>query len=229
MLTTSQIVERVKMQASDWSTVGDQGIIPIINEVDQFMNDADIDHMIYVDPANDGLPPYLRTVADTHQYSIPTNLVTSGHPTARKLASIFIEKDDLTNDMYRTTKFYRVTSFRGDEYYEVLVTPRRQTVSSAGVVTEPTITFPFDPGTTADQYYVKYWRKAHDVVSVNIQPNTVPEFHHLLVDGVLARIQPIQYGSTNPWLEWINRMKIEYWGEMNYNPPRAIQTMTRPC
>lgn len=214
MYTTSQIVERVKLQAPDWSTVGVQGILSIVDEVNRLMIGADIDHMIYVDSST-GMPPYLTTTDGTYQYDCPSN--------CRKVSSVFIDGSD-RYETYDEYGAYQRTFWRGKEFYEVPVTSRRRGLSSYA-----TITFRTNPGTTTDRYYLKYWIEPTSITSVNVQIDVPPDFHYLFVDGVLARIQPIQYGKVNPWLEWKERMEMEFWQEMNDNPPQNSHSPIRPC
>lgn len=218
-MTTSQIVQRILTQAPEWSPEGPRGILAVLNEVDLRMNEADIDQMLFIDSAT-GLPPFLATTSGTRFYELPT--------TCRKVQDIFIHPRDLTNDMYRYDKYYREKWYNGVRYYSIYNTSRRRSISAAGVVTAANITFPFNPGTTTEMYYSSYYRQPHEITSVNIQPNTLPAFHHLLTDGVFARIQYLQYGKEDLWLSWEQRMKMEYWSEMNDNLPHEPIT-SRPC
>ena len=220
MYTTSQIVQRIKLQAPEWSSLGDRGLIAIINEVDHVMMEADIDHNVVIDSST-GLPPYLATTAGIRNYECPSD--------CRKVADLYFE--DTSINAERSSRYGErdTAMFLDREFFSEPITARRRMVSSAGVVQPATVTFVDDPGTTAKIYHLKYWRQSTDIVSVNIQPNVAPEFHWLLIDGVLARVQPIQYGAENPWLAWMERMKELYWGEMNDNPPKRSQVATRPC
>jgi len=212
--TTSQIVERIKLQAPDWSSVGTQGLVSIVNEVNRVMMGSDIDHMVVIDSAT-GLPPFLSTTDGTLHYDCPSN--------CRKVASVFISSNDNHNTYDKYGPYQRIT-YQDKMFYEVPITSRRISLSSAA-----TVTFRDNPGATTSKYYLKYYREPTSISSINIQIDVPPDAHPLFIDGVLARIAPIQYGKVNPWLDWLDRMKMEFWQEMNDNAYKNVLSTVRPC
>lgn len=214
------MIQRIKLQAPEWSTLGDRGLLALINEVDHLMMNADIEHNVVINAAT-GFPPFLATTGGTRQYNCPDD--------CRKVATVFFEDFNIYTDRSRRYGERQTLMFLDQEFYEEPVVSRRRTINSDGTTQNATVTFRDNPGATTEVYYLKYYRLMTDITSVNIQPNVPPDYHYLLIDGVLARIQPIQYGKENPWLAWVERMKAEFWGEMNYNPPRYNKLHVRPC
>jgi hypothetical protein len=199
------------MQAREWGVTGDRGILFAIDLVNTKMMSGNFDAQIFIDPTT-GLPPTMATTAGTFHYTLPANV--------RKLACVMFEALD-AGDTYDRYGQYEQIIFNGVQYHISPGTARPATPTQA-----VTFTFRSDPGTHTDRYLTKYWIDPTRIASVYIQPDVPSKYHDLLVDGVLARIQPVQYGKQNPWLEWLERMKLEFWGEMNYNPPqRSLSPM----
>jgi len=210
MYTTSQIAELVSMQASEWSKQGPRGTLPIIDAVNREMKSGNVQSNEYIDPTT-GFPPLLTTVSGTYQYDLPDN--------CRQLESVFFEGNGSSYERYGST------FFRGVSYIEVPVTARRRTNSS-----NATVTFADDPGDTSSKYYTKYWIEPTSITSLNVQHDIEPAYELLLIDGCVSRIQYLQYGEIAPWLQWIERMRLEYWGDMNHNPSNQSSiTASRPC
>ena len=210
MYTTSQIAELVSMQASEWSKQGPRGTLPIIDAVNREMKSGNVQANSYVDPST-GFPPLLTTVSGTYEYELPDN--------CRQLESVFFKGNGSSYERYGTT-FYK-----GVGYLEEPVTARRRTNSS-----NATVTFKNNPGATTTKYYTKYWIEPTSITSLNVQHDIEPPYELLLIDGCVSRVQYLQYGDITPWLQWIERMRLEYWGDMNHNPPNESSiTATRPC
>lgn len=215
MPTTSQIVQRVLMHANDWSVDGERGVLPIINEVNNVMMSGNTDHAIQIDSTT-GRYPYLDTTAGTLQYDCPDD--------CRKVASVMVEASRQYEN-HNTNFAYSRERVWGIDFYVVSnVMSRLRTLA-----TNATVTFPADPGDTSDYYYLKYWVEPTNIQSINQQVDVPEEFHHLLIDGCVARVQPIQYGRPDPWMAWVERMKMEFWSEMNANYPRNVLRQRRYC
>lgn len=215
MYTTSQIVERVLLLASEFSAGGVRGVLPVVNEINHLMMGADIDDTVVIDAAT-GTWPVLATTSGVFQYDCPDN--------CRKVADILISEENRSST-YNEDFHYRQVVSHGQSYYSIrnVITRRRKTNQNA------TITFPANPGTTTDLYLLKYYVQPTTISSVNIQIDVPPDFHPLFIDGCVARIQPIQYGRPNPFVEWQERMKMEFWAEMNDNKPVEVLRPRRPC
>lgn len=212
MYTTSQIAELVAMQASEWSKQGPRGILPIINAVNREMKSGSVQANEVIDSTT-GFPPLLVTTSGTYQYDLPSN--------CRQLKTIFFDKSNSGYDSYGV---YPTVLYQGRDYFEAPVTSRRRTNSAS-----PTVTFRDNPGATTSKYYIWYWVEPTDISSLNIQHDIEPANELMLIDGCVARVQYLQYGDVTPWLQWIDRMRIEYWGDMNNNPPFNNSTPPRPC
>lgn len=215
MYTTSQMVQRILVIASDWNVSGERGVLPVINEVNHIMMAGDIDHAIRIDAAT-GRYPVLATTSGTFQYNCPDD--------CRKVADVLIEEVDQYSS-YDDSFDYQPVKVWGEDFYSI----RNVTSRLRSITANATVTFPADPGTTTSRYYLKYWINPTTISSTSIQPDVPPDFHHMLIDGVVARIQPIQYGREDPWQSWLERMKMEFWGAMNYNPPQNLICPRRFC
>jgi len=217
MYTLSQMVELAKIQASEWGNYGDRGLIPIANEINMVMMGKDIDHAVVVDEST-GMPPFLETTAETQQYDCPSN--------CRKVASVFYEAED-ASDTYDEYGAYQTTVWRGKRFYIKPTTSRRYIDPNRLA----TVTFRTDPGTTTEKYYLKYYLLPTTLLTTNgnTEPDVPWEFRGLMLDGIIARIKPMQYGDESPWLTWLQRLEAEFWGELNYNPPENNLMRSRPC
>jgi len=213
MYTTSQIAELVAMQASEWSKVGPRGTVTIINAVNREMKSGNVQANEVVDSTT-GLPPLLTTTGGTFQYDLPDN--------CRQLKTVFFDGNNGSG--YDEYGVYRSHPYAGKSYLEVPVTARRKTNT-----VNANLTFRTDPGTTTDKFYTQYWMEPTNIVSLSIQHDIEPNYELLLIDGCISRVQYIQYGDASPWLQWVERMRLEYWGDMNNNPPSESYTPPRPC
>jgi len=215
MPTTSQLIERIKMQAPNWSTLGTRGVLSVISEVNGKMMNYDIDHAYYIDPAT-GFPPYLTTTATILKYDCPSN--------CRKVADVLVDASRFGQG-YDDYGAYKQKVFQDKVFWSIPVTARRRVNDNALA----SVTFRSDPDTTTDKFYLLYFKQATAITGPNIQVDVPEEFHDLLLDGCVARIVPLQYGDENPWLSWIERLKTEFWSEINYNPPQVHRIARRFC
>lgn len=217
MYTVREVIELVSYTANDWPP---ERLILVINEVDREMMRGNIEAVEYIDPTT-GLPYMLATTAGQLFYTMPEN--------CRKIKDVVVRASELT-DAYSRRFAYQEISYLGEQWYSLL----NIKTSSNGFVrvdNQPraALTFPDDPGTTTDFYYVPYWAEPSEIGSINDRLNVPPNYQGLLIDGVIARIQSYQYGNFNAYNEWKERMKMEVWGELNYNPPQNNFSVSRPC
>jgi len=215
MYTTRQIAELISMQASEWTKTGTRGTLTVIDAVNREMKSGNVQANEYIDTTT-GFPPLLSTTSGTYQYDLPDN--------ARMLKSVFFKAKSTypSSDDYGE---YHQISYGGKKCFEVPVTPSRKTnFSNANVI------FRSDPGTTTSKYYTAYWVEPTSITSLSVQHDIEPPYELLFIDGCIARIKYMQYGDITPWLQWVERMRIEYWGDMNHNPPSETnQTPARAC
>lgn len=215
MYTTSQIAQQVLVTASDWNVSGERGVLPVINEINRMMMGANIDHAVRISAAT-GRYPTLDTQDSVMQYDCPDD--------CRKVADVLVQANEQYN-AYNARFDYQRTQVWGLNFYSIRnITSRLKSLSA-----NATVTFPDNPGDTTGYYYLKYWIEPTNIQSINQQVDVPPDWHWMLVDGVVARIQPKQYGKPDPFIAWREQMKMEFWGEMNANYPRPILKARRYC
>ena len=207
MPSTREISRQILQQAHGWQVDGARGVLPYINEIHRYMVAHDSETNVYIDPAT-GLPPYLTTVDGTRQYTMADNV--------RKIASVFFDESVPMDygDAVNYDNYGNYLWIKGTRYREVKAGSRPKNRSS-----NATITFQFNPGTTTDIYFTKYYIVPTEITSVSIDLDIPDEYHDLVVDGVVARIRAVQYGNNDTYLMWRNeRVPNEYWLETNENP-----------
>lgn len=203
MFTTSQMIQQAQIVAPDWNIEGNKGLLPIFNMINWMMNAHDLKNM-WVLNSSTGLPPYLATTASQFEYqaTIPT--------TCRKVSKVFISTSDEGYDSYGT---YDRNIFRNREFFEVPITAYPKSPQGNAKVV-----FRDDPGTTTSYYYLLYYKEPTTISSVATQPDTPSEFHDLMIDGMISRLNYIQHGRMEEWLGWKERLQTEYWEQMNDQP-----------
>lgn len=196
MPSTSQILTNVEQRCHGWYRNGTRGILPVLNEIHRYMKAHDCENNEVITAAT-GLCPILATTAGTYQYNLPSD--------CRRLYQALILADQLGYDEYG---HYEEYSWRGRSWYIVPVAGRPRTRNAS-----PSLTFRSDPGTTTSKYYTRYYVIPREILSPAIQLDVQEEFHTLVEDGVVARIRMSQYGESDPWDMWRNRVMEEYWYE----------------
>lgn len=214
MYTTSQVVERLKLQATNWSTAE---LLPIVNEVNNEMMRGDFEHSIVIDSTT-GLPPALATTSGVYEYDAPDD--------CRKIADVLVEYDYNRGNFQPFDNYgnWTPSAWRGRRFYSVPGTSRRRTLTA-----NATYTFRDNPATTTDMYLIKYWKEPTSITSVNTQIDVPPEFQLVFLDGCIFRTRALMYGKYDEWNAWLERMKMEFYGDMNNNPPMNKLTTLRPC
>lgn len=227
MPSTREILVQLEYDAQGWQPSGNRGLLWLINECHRFMVSGDCWQHLYIDSST-GRPPYLTTTSGTYQYDAPSN--------CRKIFDIAV--DSLSS--YTPTVFYnyynQLTGRIPGEKRNFVWAGRQYTRMEAyttlalmdGVCTA---TFPFDPGTTTETYYLFYFKKPTEITAQTIELDIPEVYHEILIDGVLARIGKKSYGDVNAWEHW-KRVIVpkQYWqGINNMHQPRTKYVPQRPC
>ncbi len=206
MPSTRVLVTRAMNIARGWNRDGARGILPILDEVNNYMMSKDAEVNVVINSST-GQPPYLATTSGTRQYSMVDS--------CRKVASVYQlrAEDNYTDTGFDDTGLFPYATWRGKEYFEIPVTTRPKTRSTNALVI-----FRENPGTTTTRYFLKYYIEPTEITSESVELDVVEKYHHLVLDGVLARVRQIEYGEQDQWQMWRDRVSIEYWDEMNENP-----------
>ena len=237
-MSTKSTVDRIAPYATNWARVGNRSILALMQEAQDELFDTDLKNLIWIDPENEGYPPYLNTTAETYQYSITAaNLVGVSSITrsiggtdrvvrARKVLRVFI---DTTSGDYDYDKRWlgAPAIYRSQNPYSQQST--RISISSVPVDSYPAlegttayIIFKEDPGTTTDKYFVEFAWEPPRLTSESI-PLAVPRlFENALEDYVFGKIQKYENGKTNDNLTkfygyWRTRFKKEIYSGAQAN------------
>lgn len=199
MPTTKWVVTRV-VSLTKWNRDGDRGVLPILDEIHRYMRSHDCETNLYIDPST-GFPPYLTTTAGTYQYSM--------EDTVRKIGRVFTAQ---TENGYDDVSQYRYLAYLGEQYYEVPVTTRPRTRG-----TNAYLVFRDDPGTSTSKYFYERYDEPATISSESVNLEVEEQFHDLVVDGCVARIREYEYGDNAPYMQWRDRVAVDYWGTQNEN------------
>lgn len=220
MPTTRQIIAELQYDAQGWQAEGERGLRPVLEICHRYMMSGDCWQHIKINSST-GRPPILETTSGTYQYDAGSD--------CRKVYAIGI---DALSD-YVPTVFYnyynrlagrvvmdqRIITIGGWAY--IYIEAYTQDVMRGA---EAKVTFPFNPGTTDDTYYLFYYKKYDDITSDSVDPGMPERYHEILKDGVLARIGKKSYGDNNAWDHWKNVVvPKEYW----FQADQAWQPKTR--
>jgi hypothetical protein len=206
MYTVGQVIELVSYAASDWSP---ERLLLVIKEVHKEILRGNVQAVEYRDPLT-GLPYALDTTDGLFYYEMPDM--------CRKVK-------DVLSRIRQSGLSYRPANCGGEAWESVInvkSSPKVQGVNAS-------ITFPANPGTTTGLYYVPFWLDISDIENINSTIYVPSEYQGLMIDGIIARIQSYQFGKPDAYVEWKERMKMEVWNELNYNPPEIKFTPARPC
>lgn len=217
MYTVREVIELVSYTAPDWPP---ERILLVINEVDREMMRGNTEVVEFIDPFT-GLPYELETTDGTLFYTMPAN--------CRKIKDVLVRTANMT-ESYNQNYAYKQITYIGEVWYSLL-NVKTYPLGFVRVNNEnrAALTFPGNPGTTTGLYYVPYWADPAEITSINSILNVPDDYQGLLVEGVIARIQGYQYGNPEAYNDWKERMKMEVWGDHNYNPPQNNFSVSRPC
>ena len=181
------MITYLKRKVTNWTR---PDLLFEVNEIQKLIL-AQTTEQIRVVDSTTGLPPFLATTAGTYQYDAPAG--------ARRILGLFV-RDFLGAQNNSYTKNSDGYVYAGRMFLE----QRAKFTDALEGGTLATITFPDDPGTTTETYYLDYEGVPPEVVSESISLG-IPAKHHLkMVDGVLARIRSEKFGSKSEWEYWEN-------------------------
>jgi hypothetical protein len=195
------------------------GLRPLIKEIergqDMLINTLG-ERRIWCGTDNKGWPPYLLTTSGTYTYEIKASNLSSGSITLSLAGSSYT----VTADIVRRV-FIDVSQGGYDSTVTWLAEPalysdlnpysneiERLWVSEVAISSfpavgsaNPTVTFPFNPGTTTTKFFVEFYWRAPRLTSESI-PLVVPEeFERALEDFVIAYVQECENGAPSQLME----------------------------
>jgi hypothetical protein len=174
-LSTKGIISRALPRCPGWSrSSGNKSLLKLLEQGIDELFEFDHDCMIYRGSDNNGLPPFLITVAGNYDYSIVAASLSCGditrsiggvafNLTARKVKGVFIET---INSLPQYTQ-YRNPSER--PCFDTGISEIVVSSQPAYDTTAPAIKFQFDPGSYSDRYYVEFYVGAPRLTSEAIQ------------------------------------------------------------
>lgn len=222
-MSVKLILDRVHPVCTGWDRTGTRSLIKFIEEgQDELWSSLHYTN-IFIDPTNEGFPPYLLTTAGTYTYDITgTNLscgtltqtIGGAAYTVRCKRVIRVFRDTTTGVDYDYTRRYQG---RNEQY--IAVNPFTTAVSRLRATVEPvdsqpalentsaTVTFKDNPGTTTDVFFIEFEWEPMRLVSESI-PLCVPlMFERALEDYVVGRVQSLAVGTDS---ELLNKFET-YW------------------
>lgn len=193
-------------------STGVQSLAKIVEIGQDQLIDSVIEKRTWIDPANEGFPPYLKTVDGTNQYDIiAANLkditaITKSiggsdvEVVAEYVTRIFV--DVTSNFDYRTLPF----DIQNEIGYYTTQTSRLKTINIP-VRMEPAlentparVIFPFNPGTHDDHYFCEFVWEAPRIIS-EFTPLVVPmKFELALEEFVVGYCQEFEHGGISDYI-----------------------------
>ena len=227
-MSTKALLDRLVPRASSgWSrSTGNRSLIKLIERgQDQLINTLG-PKRVWRGTDNKGWPPYLKTVAGTSTYEIKGANLSSGAITLSLNGTSYTVLADIVRRI-----FLDVTSGGYDDTVAWMSEPAfyadlnpYSTVTERLVVSEiavdampamgnanPTVTFPFDPGTQNTKWMVEFYWRAPRLTSEAI-PLVVPdEMEDAIEDYVIGKIQESENGAPSNLIARFEQFwKIEF-------------------
>jgi len=233
-MSLQSLLDRLEARGgTGWDrSTGSQSLAKIVEiGQDQLIDDV-YDKRVWIDPGNNGYPPYLKTVAGTNTYDIIAanlNGVTSitkniGGSEVEVVPEIVTKVFTDVSSSYAYSRApidlqaYDVNPFSSDSSRQrILLIPVR--VEGALENTPARVTFPFDPSTHDDYYYCEFLWQAPRLISEFI-PLVVPlKFELALEEFVVGYCQEFEHGGLSDYIvtfftrqmsngqSWVDRYK----------------------
>lgn len=176
-MSTKGIISRVLPRCPGWSrSSGNKSLLKLLEQGVDELFEYDHDSMIYRGTDNNGLPPYLTTVAGTYDYSVVAANLSCGAITrvingttftlvARKVKGVYVDESLstlVTEYPYQEDKYQRTN-------FNTAITTVVVASQPAYENTPPTLKFQYDPGSYSDRYFIEFYVGAPRMTSENIQ------------------------------------------------------------
>lgn len=186
-MSTKTLLDSIVARASSgWNrSTGTRSILSKVAEGQDALINTLGERRIWRGSDNLGFPPYLKTVAGTYTYEIKGSNLSSGTITLLLGGTSYTVVADLVRRIYT-----------GDAEAQTECDIAVETMPALGSA-NPTVIFPFDPGTEDTKYFVEFYWRAPRLVSESI-PLVVPlEFERALEEYVVAYMQECENGAVS--------------------------------
>jgi len=201
LATTKQLVSWIRLNAQKWNRVGEQGILPILNEAQNILMQQEADQALKYDSVT-GDVPVLNTVAGQFEYDMPADVwrvtaIMTLVPFHNDLTLPYSYEYGIETD---TKRPYEEFYFNGKKYMRLLYC--RTVDASYGVPCK--VRFLLDPGTSQGAYQYRGYIRPRQLTSEAI-PLSLPEKFHFthLLPATMKMIEAIQFGDWAGASEWV--------------------------
>lgn len=226
-------------------TGASRSILALIDDAQRELFDYDAPGMRYIDSSNEGMPPYLTTVAGTFRYDITAANLTGVTAITRRLGG--------TDTVVRARSVIRVfVDASGADYGQRWLgraqdysayNPFTSQISRVGILPVPiesshalendpaSVTFIEDPGDTTDRYFVDFiWEPAR-LLSEAVPLSVPKRFELALEDYVIGTIHTRTGGALANRLEHFYGFWVPDFRKTQYVLPnsRLKYTPARIC
>jgi hypothetical protein len=236
-MSTQALLDRLVARVTGgWQrSTGNRSLLKLIEMGQDLLVNEVYDKRVWIGSENEGLPPFLSTVAGTVEYEIiAANLVGVTSITQKIGGSDVVVVPEICTRVFikATEQFYLPTYFNRDHlsiFSSDYLPEVRQTLVSIPVRSFPAlentpakIIFPFDPATEDDLYYCEFVWQAPRLISQYI-PLIVPvKFELALEEFVVGYCQSWENGGLSEFLlnfwsnkrtggeSWIDQYKAYY-------------------
>jgi len=158
-------------------------ILNVLDEIQTIVYEQDTMQTTYINPST-GMPPYLVTQNNIHQYDCPAN--------CRRVKAVFAESPPSIDSRSLPRPWSKNYYFNGRGFYQVGVNTRDAIPDNGQLAT---VEFPFNPGSTTTKYYLEYYIQATPLTDINIQLTLPQHVHWRMRKAVIAMLRSEEYGD----------------------------------
>lgn len=223
MPTTREMITQIQLEAKGWNRDGVRGVLYHFREAHRYMMSQDSEQNIIIDD-NTGRPPGFSTTLNKFSYTVGSGQDIDVGVEVRRIAGILVDAY-VTNN--KTSQFFytfynRFNAYpwsteeifvQGHPYWNI---PVRQVDRRPGKpVRFSTVYNPADTSGINPNFLLYAYKLPTEIVSEQVEPDVPEQYHDLLVEGALARIERKQYGKKDAYEFWTRKVNDEYNTEMN--------------
>ena len=198
MPSTRQVVEWIKLSASDWNISGVKGILPILTEFQNMVLQTETEQTCLF--GSDGRLPAFDTQDEVYRYEF--------EDVWRITKVMVLESEyrdyryEYQSNNYPFTNFQpiHVETYNNQRYVNILEVSSIDRKSGQNA----SITFSNNPGNTTNFFRTRGYIIPNQIKSVNV-PLTIPDRFHLshVVPGVIKLIKAMDNGTWDEAIDYI--------------------------
>lgn len=217
-MSLQALLDRLESRVGNgWDrSTGVHSLKGIVEQGQDLLIDEVYEKRIWIDPNNDGFPPYLKTVEGTNSYDIIAENLNDVTAITKNIGGSDVEvvPELVTKVFIDVTASYAFRQIpyivQPAVYYEVnpfSTETKRLKIAAIPVRVEPAledtparVIFPFDPGTHDDYYYCEFIWQAPRLISEFI-PLVVPlKFELALEEFAVGYCQEYEHGGLSDFI-----------------------------